>query len=218
MSNGARERVLASVRAAVRQGHFNVPEKLPLPVLEWNREEKINRLKTLLGNMHSEVYVAGYGEWIAMLKEVLSKRTLNTLLYAPGTPLGEALEAAWEEGLPPLSAYDQSIEQFREKLFAIDASITSTRGAIAETGALILWPDANEPRLMSLVPAVHIAVVEADKIYNTFSEAMQAERWQDGMPTNALLISGPSKTADIELVLTFGVHGPKELIVFILES
>jgi L-lactate dehydrogenase complex protein LldG len=47
---------------------------------------------------------------------------------------------------------------------------------------------------------------------------MNKEHWQDGMPTNALLISGPSKTADIELTLTFGVHGPKELIVFVLEN
>ena len=71
---------------------------------------------------------------------------------------------------------------------------------------------------MSLVPSIHIAVLEADRIHNTFAEAIASERWQDGMPTNALLISGPSKTADIELTLTFGVHGPKELIVLIVEG
>ncbi len=81
----------------------------------------------------------------------------------------------------------------------------------------ILWPDAREPRLLSLVPAVHIAVLQAGTIYNTFAEAMSSERWPEGMPTNVLLISGPSKTADIELVLTFGVHGPKELIVLIVD-
>lgn len=68
-------------------------------------------------------------------------------------------------------------------------------------------PDEQEPRLMSLVPPVHIAVLKAEKIHDTLAEAM---------PTNLLLISGPSKTADIELTLAFGVHGPKELIVFIL--
>ena len=69
---------------------------------------------------------------------------------------------------------------------------------------------------MSLVPAVHIAVLDADRIYETFSEAIEKGDWADGMPTNALLISGPSKTADIELVLAFGVHGPKELVVLVL--
>ena len=54
---------------------------------------------------------------------------------------------------------------------------------------------------MSLVPAVHLAVLKAGKIYQTFSEAIREGRWAEGMPTNALLISGPSKTADIEQTL-----------------
>jgi L-lactate dehydrogenase complex protein LldG len=89
-------------------------------------------------------------------------------------------------------------------------------GGIAESGALILWPDKKEPRSMSLVPPIHITVLEADKIFNTLGEVMQTQNWPEKMPTNAVLISGPSKTADIELILAFGVHGPKELIVLIL--
>jgi L-lactate dehydrogenase complex protein LldG len=98
----------------------------------------------------------------------------------------------------------------------IPASLTAARAAVAETGTLILWPDEHEPRLMSLVPPVHIVLVEAGRIYNTFFEAMQSEGWKDGMPTNALLISGPSKTADIQVTLAYGAHGPKELVVLLL--
>ena len=106
----------------------------------------------------------------------------------------------------------------RQYLFnEVDASITSTRGGIAETGSLILWPTPDEPRLMSLVPPVHIAVLNASEIYTTFHEAMISQDWASGMPTNALLISGPSKTADIEQTLAYGVHGPKELIVLVIE-
>jgi len=45
---------------------------------------------------------------------------------------------------------------------------------------------------------------------------MHAQRWSDGMPTNALLVSGPSKTADIQVTLAYGAHGPKELVVLLL--
>jgi len=51
---------------------------------------------------------------------------------------------------------------------------------------------------MSLIPPIHLAVLHADTIFNTFWEAVNTEQWNSGMPTNALLISGPSKTADIE--------------------
>lgn len=72
--------------------------------------------------------------------------------------------------------------------------------------------------LMSLAPALHIAALDAAQIHDSLAQAITREHWQEQMPTNALLISGPSKTADIELVLTFGVHGPKELIVLILDD
>ena len=71
---------------------------------------------------------------------------------------------------------------------------------------------------MSLVPPVHIVVLEADKVYNTFCEILEKQGWTQNMPTNMVLISGPSRTADIEMTVAFGVHGPKELIVFILAN
>ena len=78
-------------------------------------------------------------------------------------------------------------------------------------------PTADEPRLMSLVPPIHIAILKASELYTTFHDAMQSQNWAAGMPTNALLVSGPSKTADIEQTLAYGVHGPKELIVLVIE-
>ena len=116
-----------------------------------------------------------------------------------------------------VQAYEQDIEQWKPALFSdIDVGITTTRGGIAETGSLILWPDSAEPRLLSLVPPVHITLLEAGAIYNTFADAMQKQSWAEQMPTNALLISGPSKTADIEQTLAYGIHGPKQLIVLII--
>ena len=90
--------------------------------------------------------------------------------------------------------------------------------AIAETGSLILWPSTDEPRLMSLVPPVHIALLKASEIHDNLYDMMVAQDWAAGLPTNVLLVSGPSKTADIEQVLAYGAHGPRELIVLVLED
>jgi L-lactate dehydrogenase complex protein LldG len=123
-----------------------------------------------------------------------------------------------EEGSPDLTIYDGRYEDRKAEVFEALAALTTTRGAIAETGSLILWPNEAEPRLLSLVPPLHIALLDADRIYDTLWWTLTEENWQDGMPTNVVLISGPSKTADIEQELTFGVHGPKELIVLVIDG
>ena len=84
--------------------------------------------------------------------------------------------------MPELIDYKDPIEKSKDLLFEIDAAITTTRGGIAETGSLILWPTPDEPRLMSLVPPIHIAVLYASDIYSTFREAMISENWVQKCP------------------------------------
>lgn len=213
----ARAHILARLRTVSPQLPVAVePETPPAPALD--QAEKVAQLKQRMEAMHAEVILTDHRDWLSALKTALRGCSLNGLLYAPHTAIGAALAEAWEDGLPPLVPYEQSVEDCKEQLFNIDAGITSTQGGLADVGALILWPTPDEPRLMSLAPAVHIAVLEASKIHTSLADAIRQEHWAKGMPTNALLISGPSKTADIELVLTFGVHGPKELIVLVLDD
>ena len=216
--NNARTNILNRLRAVMPQNDLAIAESAAPPDAELSPAERLARLKQRMETMHAEVVLTDAKGWIDALKDTLRKRVCNGLLYAPNTALGKALAAAWDSDLPPLTGYTEAVEQCKERLFAIDAGITSTHGGLADVGALILWPDADEPRLMSLAPALHIAVLDAAKIHDSLAQAMTREHWRDQMPTNALLISGPSKTADIELVLTFGVHGPKELIVLILDG
>jgi L-lactate dehydrogenase complex protein LldG len=216
-SHTARERILARLHASGTE-QTDVPEA-PLPAaLSLGRDARIERLATLMTAIRTEVHVVDADSWAVKLKELAREKGWKQLLFGPGSPIGPAIEKAWPSdagGLPELVPYLAQVETFKDDLFQIDAGITSVRGGVADTGAVVLWPTPSEPRLMSLVPPVHVAVLDADTIYNSLSEMMASENWADGMPTNALLISGPSKTADIEFTLVFGVHGPKELIVII---
>ncbi len=219
MSNTVRERILTKLKNANTQAAGTLPNAEKLPVKPTTQAERVEEIKKRLEAVRAEVHVVNNGNWVETVKGVLAKRSVKTLLYAPETTIGKAVAQAFKDkkdGLPELVPYQESIENFKPELFQLDASITSTIGGIAETGALILWPTPQEPKLMSLIPPIHIAILEANKIYQTFTEAIEKEGWSDKSPLNALLISGPSKTADIELVLAFGVHGPKELVVVIV--
>lgn len=221
MNDASRAQILKRLHAATEGQLVDTPEVADLPVQSLTPPQKIEKLKAHMEAVRTEVHVVATQDWTTTLKKILKKRDLKTLLYAPSTPFGSEVQKAWTEesdSLPELVTYNDHIENFKEQLFDIDAAVTSTVGGIAETGAVILWPDEKEPRLMSLVPPIHIAILQAAKIYATFSEAIQAEDWARTLPTNVVLISGPSKTADIELTLAFGVHGPKELIVIILHE
>ena len=221
MSEGSRDRIFSRLHAAIRQTSTPVSQPPGLPIIESNHKEKIEKLKSLMEAMRTEVYIGSTKNWETNLSEILDQRKVKSLLYAPRTDIGQSLENHWKNDSGhslQLIPYENDIEHLKEMVFNVDAGITSAVGAIAETGALILWPSEKEPRLMSIVPSIHIAVLNADTIHNTLLDAMQKENWPERMPTNIVLVSGPSKTADIEMTLAFGVHGPKELIVLIVED
>jgi L-lactate dehydrogenase complex protein LldG len=218
MSNQeSRDRIVQRLKASGAE-QILVPEAAPPAGEQLDRDARIERLAELMTAIRTEVHIVATDRWLEKLQEVAREKGWQRMLIGPGSQVGDAITGAWGEkapGLPELVPYAGPIETFKEELFAIDAGITGVRGAVADTGAIVLWPTPAEPRLLSLVPPVHVAVLDADTIHDSLAEMMDAENWAAGMPTNALLISGPSKTADIEFTLVFGVHGPKELVVLI---
>jgi L-lactate dehydrogenase complex protein LldG len=218
MNRTARERILQRLHATADRTPL-APPAACLPAAASSRRQRQERFATLMRAMRAHVEIVGDQQWVDRLVTILKEKKLNSLLYAPETDIGRQLETHWPDDdpdLPTLCTWQGPIENFKGELFRIDAAVTTTVGAIADTGAIVLWPDAREPRLMSLVPPLHIALLRSDKIFNSFCDIIQAGNWPDRMPTNALLISGPSKTADIEMTLAFGVHGPRELLVMIV--
>ena len=99
-------------------------------------------------------------------------------------------------------------------LFETDLGITSAQFGIAETGTLVLESKREFHRLTSLVPPIHVCLLEAKNIKQTLGEILETLE-KDLSPT-ITFITGPSRTSDIELTLAIGVHGPAELHVIIL--
>ena len=107
-----------------------------------------------------------------------------------------------------------------EQLFNTDIAITDVTLAVAETGSILISPNSLGPRMKSLVCTKHIALIWDDQIY---SDLMDLSEYLSGLDAEELpggfnLISGPSKTADIELQLVIGVHGPAQLHLIVIKS
>lgn len=214
----ARNSILGRLRAAT----IDAPPALP-DVTDWYASHRRNetpnqrstRLRTALEAVHAEVHDTCTADWPELLLRIAAAKGLRNLLIGTDTAHGAALEARQPEQLKVLR-YTQAIEAWRDTLFdEVDASLTLARSAIAETGSLVLWPSASEPRLMSLVPPVSFILLDTATIHPDLHTALSAEGWKNGMPTNALLVCGPSKTADIQQTLAYGAHGPRELVVLL---
>ena len=89
---------------------------------------------------------------------------------------------------------------------------------IAQTGSLVQDATDLGKRLVSMLPAVHIALLRAENIVPCLQDALDHFYLQGLPPGYIAFISGPSRTADIERVLTIGVHGPERLVVIVLNE
>ncbi|CCQ74539.1 lactate utilization protein [Magnetospira sp. QH-2] len=176
-----------------------------------------DQFKTMIESVQGEVIPCTRESWPRVLLDLVRQNDWQSFAYGPNGPWGKTVGATLD-GHVTLLPFDQPIEGIKRDLFSCDAGFTATVGAVAATGSLILCPGPEEPRTLSLVPEVHIALMTIADLHATLHDALTAGRWKERMPTNLVLVSGPSKTADIEQTLVFGVHGPKRLIVLAIQE
>lgn len=115
---------------------------------------------------------------------------------------------------------DKTREEQRAIVLHADIGITSCDVAVAETGTLVVCSGPGRERMFSLVPPVHVAIVGASQIVPDLIDVFRRIQGDPGTvrPSNIAFISGPSKTGDIELELTTGVHGPGKWHVIVVRS
>jgi L-lactate dehydrogenase complex protein LldG len=217
----ARDHILARLRATNITALPDLPDEASWFQSHRRSEDnpqRLVRLRQVLEAAHAELHDVTDADWMSVLLRLAAQKGIRQLLVGKDTLHGAELIEYAPKTLD-LIHYEQPIDTWRDLLFdGVDAGLTVAKGAIAETGSLILWPTPAEPRLISLVPGVHFILLDVNTIYADLNDAMLAQGWSSRMPTNALLVSGPSKTADIQQTLAYGAHGPKELVVLMRHS
>lgn len=225
MNNEARQEILSSIRthlaasapfdARELPAHHEAPAQLSVQPVASNLIDLFKQnLEAVDGRCivtHGKVEIAG------VLTQVISALQ-KTKLRAQRIAISDAPEVERLMHMTDLEIEELAIAPNASDIFGFDVGITTAQAAIAETGTLVLDSTRERHRLVSLVPPVHIAIVEASTIYATLGEMLSKLQNGKELSPAITLITGPSRTADIELTLTIGVHGPQELYVIINQS
>jgi len=126
------------------------------------------------------------------------------------------LEECGITSLPGVRSGITDSVELREACASADIGITSADYALADTGTLVMLSTPHEARLVSLLPPAHIAVVPRGRILTSLDELFSILPDPGAVASSMVLITGPSRTADIEQILVRGVHGPGQITVLIV--
>jgi len=174
--------------------------------------------------------VANIGEVPGVIRRIAQERQAQSVLSWDPEALGLDLrQSLGQEGLAVTVAPDRDPDvatraMHRDAAARAEIGVTGVDWALAETGTLVLVSGRGRPRSTSLLPATHVAVFGHDRLVESLEqvgvmlEALHADpaRGMSGAVIN--FITGPSRTADIELTLTRGVHGPKDVHAIFVET
>jgi L-lactate dehydrogenase complex protein LldG len=225
MNNLARAAILGSIRshlaASVPYDQHEHPVHLENPVIVSKTPLNISLAELFKQNLESVT-----GHCIIVQNETGIARALTqivsdlqkTNLRAQRIAISDVPSLKSLMYLTDLEIEELAIAPNAHDIFSFDVGITTAQAAIAETGTLVLDSAHERHRLVSLVPPVHIAILDASRICETLDEALTLLRSGKEISPTVTFVTGPSRTADIELTLAIGVHGPQELYVIINES
>ena len=205
----AREAMLGRVRAALDdRPPAPEPPRRYRQTDEADRAEIVERFATRVGEYRASVHRARSGEVGEVLAGVCREHGARRLGVPAGLPeawVPEGVEAVPDSGLDA------------HELDRLDGALTGCALAIAETGTVVLDGGLGQGRrALTLVPDLHVCVVEEERIVGIVPEAVAAleDAVRDGRPLT--FVSGPSATSDIELSRVEGVHGPRTLVIVLV--
>lgn len=219
-----RDEFLARVRERVRDGLPENPVRPIVPLPDGQVPEIgyaidladlpgrfVTALEAVMGNARR---VAGAGGVEAVLREVVEAETVQKATVAPEPECDGVADVLRSLGVDVVPHDD------RDAVEQCDLGVTGAAYGIALTGSLVVDSRRAAGRVVSLLPRVHLAIVPESRLLPTPGDLFRdlPTLMPDGLPSNMVLITGPSRSADIELQITLGVHGPRSLWVGLLRD
>jgi L-lactate dehydrogenase complex protein LldG len=209
----SREHILHRVRTALGRSEGQPATTAPTVRLRAPEVERETRIESMLERVEA---LAGKTHHAASLEDACGFAA--TLLAGKTAIASNALLLA-ECGITSLPGVRSRItdrEELRELCATCDLGITSADYALADTGTLVMLSSPQEARMISLLPPAHLAIVRADCILGSLDELFTVLPNPARLTSSMVLITGPSRTADIEQILVRGVHGPGEITVVVV--
>ena len=162
-------------------------------------------------------------EAIALVLKVILEADRRLLAWpSEELPLAGIGAALQREGIHCITALPPNDAATRRAQWAnldpIKVGLTGALAGVADTGSIVLQSGPNRPRAASLLPETHIALLPGDRLYPSMASFFDTHsaRQLTQNSINLVFITGPSRTADIEMIITRGVHGPRRLCVVLL--
>ncbi len=217
----AREEILARLRSAPPTSVPARPELPPAKELALDAGQLVARFEEQLAAQGGiALRVADEAALLIKLEEILRQESVTRAMASTDAVLSPLGLEGWgrKAGIEILTptAYSDRDDYTRAVFDQVQAGITGADYAVAESGTLVLVHDARQPRLVSLAPLVHIAVVPRTRIVPTYESALEVIYAAGRRPSQVTLITGPSMTADIQATPFKGMHGPQKLFVLLL--
>lgn len=206
----SKAKILESLTSALRENPLKNEKATYSDIIIPVEQNQIEEYKRLQQFNKAEVYDIQENQIQQTLEEIFHKENITQILTS--STLQNRLSLTI-----PTQAYDQSMEELKDILFKIECGLLEADYGVANLGVMAFTSSKLQPRLLSLITKYCIVLVRKDKIVNNLSEAIKniQNTHPDTLPSNIIFVAGPSRTADIELQVVFGVHGPQKVYVLL---
>ena len=225
--NDDKSKVLTQIRESLKTAHLPAARAtLPPrpPGGQGDREEMIESFRRELEPLGGTSYrVHNDEEAIEIVLEILRQADTHELIMwadedIPVRGLGDALKLyRYTRTSADVPKDGDGRQKKLAELERAGAGITGAMAGLADTGSLALTTSATRPRLASLLPPTHIALLRTSQLFPSMASFFAANPDITGDASNLIFVTGPSRTADIELTLQRGVHGPKFVHVVLVD-